>query len=449
MLDTASKVAEAAAVFAKDTANAGQTFVPTMLPEIGLADSPGDALSVARGGIEVGGLAASIGGTLSSQALDGLAIANSVVKFVGDQGFDQSVENYSSWEELLPDLQELQTLGQEEADQRVAVFKAVQVLESAGNDYRTTLANGSRLLQERSNYNKQVAAQNQTSQYEDITFRYSRNAALEQYRSTFDLASRYAYLAASAYDYDLNLGPDDPGSPLDIMADIIHQRTIGLVDDSGNPQVGSGGLANDLAELEANYSTLSARMGLLNPQQENQTFSLRTGAFRITLATLSRIQHTGQQQLLAPGVYVTNLWDVPEFATYCRSFAAQKQAGPQPGLVIPFSTTIQSGQNFFGWPLGAGDIAYDPSVYSTRIASVCIGFAGYDTTTLAGSPRVYLIPVGSDVMSIPNSVNHDLRFWDVYDQNIPLPYPATSANFSDPNWRPMIDSVTDSSGTHG
>jgi hypothetical protein len=187
-------------------------------------------------------------------------------------------------------------------------------------------------------------------------------------------------------------------------------------------------------------------MGLINPQQENETFSLRTGAFRITMDTNS--DSAWQQQLLAPGVYQTNLWDVPEFRTFCRSFASESN-GPQPGLVIPFSTTIQSGQNFFGWPLGAGDVAYDPSVYSTRIGSLCVGLPGYDTTTMSASPRVYLIPVGSDVMTIPNSVNHDLRFWNVCDQNIPLPYPATSANFNNPDWRPMVDSVTDSSGTFG
>jgi len=68
---------------------------------------------------------------------------------------------------------------------------------------------------------------------------------------------------------------------------------------------------------------------------------------------------------------------------------------------------------------------------------------------MSSTPRVYLIPAGSDVMTIPNSPNHDERYWNVCDQNIPLPYPATSANFSNPDWRPFVDSVTDGSGTFG
>ena len=35
----------------------------------------------------------------------------------------------------------------------------------------------------------------------DLTFRTFRNEALEQYRTLFDLASRYTYLAAKSYDY--------------------------------------------------------------------------------------------------------------------------------------------------------------------------------------------------------------------------------------------------------
>src|SRR6185369_16705843 len=115
-------------------------------------------------------------------------------------------------------------------------------------------------------------ATTQQNRYQDITFRFSRNQALEQYRSSFDLASRYAYLAASAYDYDLNLGPDDPGSPLEIMTDIVRQRTIGFVDGNGNPQVGEKGLAEDLAKLRDNYDILGSRMGLVNPIQEQQNF---------------------------------------------------------------------------------------------------------------------------------------------------------------------------------
>ena len=450
-LDIAFDTAKGAADLAKnvldflnqDEEEAGKAvaeMIPTMTPEVGLADSAGDVLAPARGGIEIAVEVAQAATQAGDIAVQSVGLAADIGKAISDLTIDTQINQITAKEELLNSLYEVQALVKQEADQRIAVFKAVQTLKSAGDDYRTTLANGTRLLQERSNYNKKVAAQNQQAQYEDITFRFSRNAALEQYRSTFDLASRYAYLAASAYDYDLNLGPDDPGSPLGIMADIIHQRSIGFVDDSGTPQVGGKGLAEDLATLSANYSTLSARMGIINPIQENQVLSLRSGNFKS--ATDSDWQAT------LNNCSVSNLWDVPQFRRYCRSFAPETN-GPQPGLVIPFTSIIKAGQNFFGGPLLPGDVSYDPSVYSTRIASLAVGLNGYDNTQLASTPRVYLIPAGADVMTIPNSQNHDVRYYNVCDQNIPIPYPATQADFSNPDWRPFVDSVTDSSGTFG
>ena len=38
-----------------------------------------------------------------------------------------------------------------------------------------------------------------------MAFRIFRNDALQKYRAQFDLAARYVYLAAKAYDYETNL----------------------------------------------------------------------------------------------------------------------------------------------------------------------------------------------------------------------------------------------------
>ena len=431
-------------------AAAAEGFIPTSLPTAGLSFSPGDALAPVRGAIDLAAAAGQLVTDGVTVGLQGASFGLDLAKSISDLAIDTSIDHITAKEELLNSLYEVQSLVKQEADQRIAVFKAVQAFKGTGDDYRTTLANGGRLIQERSNYNKKVAVQNQQAQYQDFTFRFSRNTALEQYRSAFDLASRYAYLAASAYDYDLNLGPDDPGSPLGIMADIIHQRSIGFVDGSGNPQVGGKGLAEDLAKLNANYGILSSRMGLLNPIQENQTISLRASLFELS----SETNNTAWFNKLST-FYVSNLWDVAEFRRYCRSFAPETN-GPQPGLVIPFCSVIKSGQNFFNQPLGPNpDVSYDPSVYSTRISSVAVGFNNYNgyingaNTPMSASPRAYLIPVGADVMTIPNSPTLDTRVWNVYDQNLPLPYPATSADFSNPDWRPFIDSVSGSSGTFG
>ena len=292
-LETASKISDASADFSADAANSGKDFIPTMLPEAGLAISPGDALAPARGAVELTGASVKLGLKFSSKALDTAATLTDIAKVIGDFGFDQSIANYGTQTELLGELLDLQTTAKDEADQRVAVFKQVQVLTQVGDDYRTAVAKGIALMQERATFNKRVAAQTQQHRYQDISFRFSRNAALEKYRSSFDLASRYAYMAASAYDYDLNLGPDDSGSPMEIMADIVRQRCIGFVDGGGVPQIGGQGLAADLAKLKGNYDVLGARMGINNPILEESSFSLRTENFRILSETNSDADSAG------------------------------------------------------------------------------------------------------------------------------------------------------------
>jgi hypothetical protein len=371
------------------------------------------------------------------------------VKKLADIGFDAGITSYQTKEEWLAELTELNTYATDESDQRVAVFKQIQVLNQLSDDYRTILANGVRLIQLRTAFNKRSAAQTQQNRYQDMTFRFSRNAALEKYRSSFELAARYAYLAASAYDYDLNLDMDDSGSPLEIMSDIVRQRSIGLVDGNGVPQTGAKGLSEDLAKLKGNYDVLSTRMGLNNPQIETSTFSLRAERFRLFGVNATNADDSlWLQTLQDPQYYKADLWQVPEFRRYCRPFAPES-AGAQPGLVIPLSTKIVSGLNFFGWPLGGGDSAYDPSVYATRIASVGVAFAGYDTVNLTQTPRVYLIPAGVDIMTVPNSPDFDLRLWSVKDQVLPVPYPATTANLANPTWRPFLDTVNSPDGSLG
>ncbi len=44
-------------------------------------------------------------------------------------------------------------------------------------------------------------------------------------------------------------------------------------------------------------------------------------------------------------------------------------------------------------------------------------------------------------MTIPTSADLQTRIWNVFDQTIPIPYPATSSNLSDPNWKPLTDSL--------
>ena len=185
-------------------------------------------------------------------------------------------------------------------------------------------------------------------------------------------------------------------------------------------------------------------MGINNPQIEIATFSLRTEALRILSSTNS--DATWAQTLRNSQVYKSDLWQVPEFSRFCRPFSSATN-GAQPGLVIPFSTQDTAEQEFLrlaAWAVM--DSSYDPSVYATRISSVGVWFAGYDTANLPQTPRVYLIPVGQDVMTVPTSPDLAVRLWDVVDQNIPVPYPASSANLNDPTWKPLTDSLNGSYG---
>jgi hypothetical protein len=442
-LKTAQRASDAAEQAIEKAAQATAEFFPKNLIIVGLANGPGDVLAPTRGAIETAGV---VGGAAIKGAILSFETAADIVglsKSIGDAVIDLQQDADERDLDMIQSMVQAQNDASNEAGARIAVFKQIEVLRELSDQYRAKLAEGQRLLEQRTAFNKRVAAQTQQSRYQDMTFRVSRNAALEKYRSAFDLAARYAYLAASAYDYDANLSFSDAGSPVNLMSDIIRQRTIGLVGDDGNPAVGAGGLAEDLAQLKANYDTLKTQLGINNPQIESTTFSLRREGMRILSATNS--DAAWRQALRDATVYKADLWQVPEFSRYCRPFSSRTN-GAQPGLVISFTTQIRPNKNFFGYPLGGGDNAYDPSVYATRISSVGVWFAGYDTVNLPQTPRVYLIPAGADVMTIPNDPDLKLRLWDVVDQNIPIPYPSISANLNDPGFKPLTDSLTGSFG---
>ena len=120
---------------------------------------------------------------------------------------------------------------------------------------------------------------------------------------------------------------------------------------------------------------------------------------------------------------VADLWEVPEFRQFCRPPQAEAN-GPIPGLVIEFPTEIIFGNNLFGWPLGGGDFAYDPTNFATKVRAAGVWFEGYNNAALSVSPRVYLVPAGMDIMTIPNSLELETRTWNIVDQSIPPPFAA-------------------------
>jgi hypothetical protein len=137
---------------------------------------------------------------------------------------------------------------------------------------------------------------------------------------------------------------------------------------------------------------------------------------------------------------VDDLWAIPEFRKYCRPFTPESE-GFQPGFAIPFETNVLFGKNFFGWPLGGGDHAYDPTNFATKVRSVGLWFEGYDNSRLSETPRAYLVPTGMDVMLVPDSADLDSREWTVTDQKLPVPLPVGDSDLNNPDWIPSLDSL--------
>jgi hypothetical protein len=202
---------------------------------------------------------------------------------------------------------------------------------------------------------------------------------------------------------------------------------------------GSPGLADTMAQLKLNFDVLKGQMGFNNPQIETNRFSLRRELFRIPEGEEGDEAWRG----ILRDARVDNLWSVPEFRRFARPFAPES-AGAQPGLVLEFSTNVTFGMNFFGWDLGPQDSSYDSSQFSTRIRSVGAWFADYANLPLADDPRIYIFPVGADVLRAPSATDFATREWQILDQAVPIPFPIGSQQLDDYAWNPS-DSLNESS----
>jgi hypothetical protein len=333
-------------------------------------------------------------------------------------------------------LLQLQNLIRNEATLRLEIYNRIENLRQTADQYLATLSRGDRLLADRLRIRKQTAAQITDYRYTDMTFRLFRNEALQQYWAQFDMAGRYVYLAAKAYDYETTLLDSDSRAGEVFLTNIVRQQTIGRMD-NGQPLTGSG-LADPMKRMYQNFLVLKSQLGFNNPQIETNRFSLRQELMRVMMDTDSNVNWRKALR----SYWVDDLWDVPEFKRYCRPFAAE--GIPEPALVIPFSTTVTSGLNFFGWPLGGGDSYYSATNFATKIRAVGVWFSNYNTVGLAQTPRIYLVPVGEDVLRTPSSTFKDIRTWQVVDEKLPIPFPLDAAELdNNPNWIPSVDTIFD------
>ena len=325
------------------------------------------------------------------------------------------------------------------------VFVAIAAKDAAMAEVERLVAEGERLVAERSVARARVGKNVQSARYADMAFRIFRDEMLTKYQSAFELAARYAGMAAAVYDYETALALDDPeASPgSEFIEEIVKARSLGLVQ-NGLPGAGGSsgdpGLADVLARMKANWDVLKTQMGFNNPETEITPFSLRHDLFR-HLYDDDETDGDWEDHLLA--AKVDDLYALPEFTRYCKPFSTA--TNKEPAIVLSFSTSVNVGENFFGQPLGAGDSAYDPSRGATKIRSVGMWFMGYDDTKLAAVPRAYLVPVGVDYQRSPTDVDQ-LRSFTVIDQAVPVPFPTGSSDINEPEWRPLTDSLSESLG---
>lgn len=330
------------------------------------------------------------------------------------------------------------------------LFAQVAALSQSQQRVGKLLAEGQRLITERAQVRARAAQRIQSARYADLNFRIFRNDSLRRYQTAFDLAARYTYLAAKAYDYETGLLDSDnthtPGSKF--LADVVRARAPGRFNAwLGAPMVGGAsgepGLADILARMKADWGVVKGRYGFNNPDTETSRFSLRSELWRISPSSSG--DATWAQAL--ENCMVANLHELPEFVRYCRPF--DDNTNVEPALVIPFSTFVVAGKNYFGNDLAGGDNAYDASHAATKIRSVGVWFTGYNVTFntnssgagLADEPRVYLLPIGQDVMRSPTRNAVATRSWTVFDQAIPLPYNVGGADVDNPDWIPIKDSL--------
>ncbi len=326
----------------------------------------------------------------------------------------------------------------------------VAAVQRATERVRNLMAEGDRILAEREIFRQRAAALIQGYRTRDLTFRTFRNEALEQYRSLLDLASRYTYLSAKSYDYETGLLGSTAGRTA--IAGIVSSRALGDLT-GGQPQatvstLGDAGLAGTMARLQADWSVAKPRLGINNPDTNGTLFSLRRELFRILDDPATTVDDTQWQQTLEQHIMSDVLAD-EDVAAYARNLR-QPDGRPVLGIVIPFSTTIAHGMNFFGLPLAAGDHQFTDSNFATKIYSAGVALRGYvgmdpyaigqatagtptvnGPNALSATPYVYLIPVGTDyLLAPPLGDTGVVRAFGVRDQALPLPFNLGATQFS-------------------
>ncbi len=410
-----------------------------------------DATSVARG------LSLYAGATTAyAQGLAGLAFENTVAYLEAkaanlEAEADDFYTQYNWDNEDKSHVVEFERLLDDVLAHRFELSRRLAELQKASEEVSRLVAKTNQVLAEREAFRIRAAAVIQGYRTRDLTYRTFRNEELSQYQALYDLAAQYTYLAVQSYDYETGLLGSTEGQK--VVDSVVATRSLGDFK-SGAPVASTGttgdsGLAGLLARLQSDWSVVKSRLGINNPDNNGTLFSLRQELFRVRTDQATDNDNTEWRQILEQHI-MSNVLNDPDVAQYARNIR-KPDGSSVPGIVIPFSTTVEHGLNFFGLPIAAGDHAYTPSNFATKIYATGVVLKGYigmdpfsigtpnaggpassDPLALSATPYVYLIPAGLDSMLAPPlGINAStLRTWSVKDQAIPLPFNLGQVQYS-------------------
>ncbi|MBI4660165.1 MAG: hypothetical protein HY735_15100, partial [Verrucomicrobia bacterium] len=475
-LDTvkfASSIVQDSLDLAKEFADKIASALAESLPQVliaGLA-AGSDFTAPARGAIKAADAAAlsniSIAKFAVKQATDALEFATEAAKRWSEFDYIGSRELTMEQRQAVLDLANQLSNSQAHL---WTINQALRKRDDAERNYRAILAEGDRIQQEREVFRQRAAAVIQGYRTRDAAFRIFRNEKLDRYKSLFDLAARYAFMSAQAFDYETGLLGKAQGR--EFISRIVQSRALGLMR-NGEPQfagsnTGDPGLSSAMAEMYGDWLVLKGRLGFNNPDAYGTTVSLRTENFRI----LPNVEGDANWRDVLNRGKMQNLLDDADVRRACLQIDPGNGL-PVPGLVLDFSTVIANGLNLFGQSLASGDSAFNHSAFATKIFAVGVALEGYrgmnnptanssavgaaggtspadpsfpflDPLGLAATPNVYLVPVGVDSMrSPPLGDASTVRTWNVDDVTIPLPFNIGGSDFSTKQLWQSSDSLSE------
>ncbi|MEM0925374.1 MAG: hypothetical protein AAGJ83_05000, partial [Planctomycetota bacterium] len=316
----ALETAETSLDFASDAADdLGDTLAEFFPRSVGLAT---DATSGARG-------AAKVTGDLASKILKGLAIASgaaagatSIGVLTVEKDLEIELEKLGFAQEEMQFAYEFSTAYRDFTSHANEFMQLAIEHQRAVQNVANVLGQANRVLADREIYRQRAASIIQGYRTRDVSFRLFRNEALEQYRSLFDLASRYTYLAAKSYDYETGLLGTTQGE--EVFNDIVASRSLGDLT-GGVPQlttstIGDGGLAGSMAQLNADFSVAEGRLGINNPDQNGTLFSFRTELYRLMNDPTITSDDAAWRQTLEQHM-VANVLADEDVVTHCRNIS--------------------------------------------------------------------------------------------------------------------------------